>query len=294
VREAAQRAAASAAAPPSAVAGKRADPVEKIKRETTANVAKVKGESEQVLKALTDERDRVAPELAFAQVLPTTALRLLAETLASGDEPALSAAKRKVMSGDFEGARADLRRYAEGPGANNAAAWRNLGTLECMSDLKRAVEALERAHELDPRQFVTLVSLRRLYSGSGRLNEGRDAATAAIPLAADDREQAIALDELGEACMFLKDIPAAAQAFERSLSIVKTLAEREPRNVEFRRDLAIGHFKLARLGGDDGREHLAQSIAAFEKMKASGALAPEDQVALKQLKEALVDYDKKG
>jgi tetratricopeptide (TPR) repeat protein len=246
------------------------------------------------MKALTDERDRVAPELAFAQVLPTTALRLLAETLASGDEPALSAAKRKVMSGDFEGARADLRRNAEGPGANNAAAWRNLGTLECMSDLKRAVDALERAHEIDPRQFVTLVSLRRLYSGSGRLNEGRDAATAAIPLAADDREQAIALDELGEACMFLKDIPAAAQAFERSLSIVKTLAEREPRNVEFRRDLAIGHFKLARLGGDDGREHLAQSIAAFEKMKASGALAAEDQVALKQLKEALVDYDKKS
>jgi tetratricopeptide (TPR) repeat protein len=281
-------------APAAASTGRKNDPVEKMRRDATANAAKIKEDAGQLLGLLTHERDRVSGQRAFAQVMPTTALSMLADALAGADEPALAAARRKIQVDDFEGARADLRRYAEGAGISNATAWRNLGTLEGLTDLPATIKAFERAYELDPKQFVTAVTLRRLYSGSGRVEEGRKMATASIALAKGDREQAVAMDELGEACMFLKDGEGARQAFERGLSIVQGMSEKQPLDVEFRRDVAVSHFKLARLGGPQSREHLSQSISAFERIKAAGKLSGEDQQALKQLKEALAEMDRQS
>jgi tetratricopeptide (TPR) repeat protein len=278
-------------APASAAAG-RADPVEKMRREATANAARIKEDSTALQSVLVKERERVSSTIAFAQVIPNTALALVADSLAGADEPALAAARRKIQSSDFEGARTDLRRYAEGPGLSNAAAWRNLATLEGLSNLEATVKGFERARELDPKQFVTAVTLRRLYSGSGRLDEGRQMAQVALSLAKGEREQAVALDEVGEACMFLKDAEGARQAFDRGLQVVRGMSERAPLDVELRRDVAVSHFKLARLGGDASRDHLAQSIAAFERIKAAGKLAADDQQALKQLKDALADMDR--
>lgn len=270
------------------------DPVEKMRRDATAQTAKVKEDAGQLLSVLTNERKRVSEQRAFAQVLPATALSNLADALAGADEPALAAARRKIQMDDFDGARADLRRYAEGAGISNATAWRNLGTLEGFSDLAETIKAFERAHELDPKQFLTAVTLRRLYSGSGRLEDGRKMATATISLAKGDREQAIAMDELGEACMFLKDGDGARQAFERGLSICQAMSERAPLDVEIRRDVAVAHYKLARFDSPRGREHLASAVAALERIKAAGKLSGDDQQALKQLKEALAEMGRQS
>jgi tetratricopeptide (TPR) repeat protein len=292
-----RRAAKTNAAAPTAgsrrsAASGKADPVEKMRQEASAKAAQAKEDAVQLAVALTSERDRVSEKLQFAQVLPTTALSQLADTLVVADEPALAAARRKVIANDFDGARTDLRRYAEGPGAANPAAWRNLGALECLHDLAAAIAAFEKSSKLDANQFVTLVALRRLYSGSGRLEEGRKAAAAAIAAAGSDREMAIGYDELGEAHLFLKDPEGARQAFAESLAIAQKLSDGAPLDVEFRRDVAVGHFKLAGLGGPDGRDHLSRSIAAFERIKASGKLAADDQAALKQLKNALAEMDR--
>lgn len=285
-----RRAPQQAAAP----SGDRNDPVEKMRRDATANAAKVKEDAGQLLALLTKERERVSAQRTFAQVMPTTALSMLADALAGADEPAIAAARRKIQVDDFDGARADLRRYAEGAGISNPTAWRNLGALEGLADLGETIKAFERAHELDPKQFVTAVTLRRLYSGSGRVEDGRKMATATISLAKGDREQAIAMDELGEACMFLKDGEGARQAFERGLSICQAMSERAPLDVDIRRDVAVAHFKLARLGGPQSRDHLASAVAAFERIKAAGKLSGDDQGALKQLKDALADMDRQS
>jgi hypothetical protein len=270
---------------------KAADPVEKIQREASAGAARARQEVTELQALLTRERARAAAgEANFAVALPNEALRLAAEGLVDAREPAQVAARRKVASGDFDGARADLRRHAET--AKSADAWRDLATLEALKQLEPALAGFETARKLDGREFVSLVTLRRLYSGLNRPDEARDAANSAVAAARTDRERAIALDELGDVCMIARDGAGAKQAYEQSLSIVRGLLDRNPRDNERLRDLAVGHYKLANLGLDVP-QNLNGAIAAFEKIKAAGALARDDEQALGQLKTALAEMQKK-
>ena len=290
-RAEAPRAGAKVAAP----AAPRPDPVEKMRADASANAARVKGEADALFNLLSDERDRVAAGgKPFAQVIPTKALRILAERRAEAGEPALAAAKRKVQARDLEGARAELRRHVEGAGSGNPLAWRDAGVLECLDNVENALAALQASLQLDARQFVTQVTIRRLYSGTGKHAEARSAAEAAIALAGSERERAISFDELGESCLYQKDRPAAVKAFQRGLDITKGLAARAPDDIETQRDLAVGYFKLASVAENGGREELVQSIAAFEKLKARGAIEADDEQALAQLKGALADIDKRA
>jgi hypothetical protein len=293
-----QRAARPAPAPapqraPSAAAPQRApDPVQKIKRDAESGVARVKQDTERLVETLLAERDKaVQSGAAFATEIPTRGLQLLAQALTTSDAPALSAARRRIMSGDIDGARADLRRHAQETGGREGA-WRNLAVLDCMRDVSATIGALEQARAADGKDFVALVMLRRLYSGVGQPQQAHDAGVSAVAAARDDRERAIGLDELGVACMHLKDGAGARKAMLESLEIVERLATRAPKDIERQRDVAVGHYKIATLGGPDARERLVSAIAGFERLSKISKLAPADVEALSQLKAVLADMDK--
>ncbi|HWA22400.1 MAG TPA: hypothetical protein VG735_08410, partial [Caulobacterales bacterium] len=73
---------------------------------------------------------------------------------------------------------------------------------------------------------------------------------------------------------------------------VERLATRAPKDIERQRDVAVGHYKIATLGGPDSRERLVSAIAGFERLNKIGTLAPADADALSQLKAVLADMDK--
>ncbi len=279
--------------PPSRPAPQRTpDPVQKIQRDTETGVARAKQDSERLAALLTGERDKaVAAGVKFATEPPMRSFVLLAETLIASEAPALSAARRKIASGDFDGARADLRRQAQENGGREGA-WRNLAVLECLRDLPSAMEALEKARVADPRDFVTLVMLRRLYSGTGQPQQAYDAAKSAVAAAQGEREQAVALDELGIVCLQLEDGVGARKALSESLALVKKLAAAAPNDLERLRDVAVGHYKLATLQGPDAKEQLMLSVDAFERLKKRHPLEAGDEQALGQLKNVLEDMRK--
>lgn len=279
-------------APPAAAPQRAPDPVQKIKRDAESGVARVKQDTERLVETLVAERDKAVQSGAnFATEIPTRALQLLSQALTTSDAPALSAARRRIMSGDIDGARADLRRHAQETSGREGA-WRNLAVLDCMRDLSATIGAMEQARATDGKDFVALVMLRRLYSGVGQPQQAHDAGVSAVAAARDDRERAIGLDELGIACMHLKDGAGARKAMLESLEIVERLATRTPNDIERQRDVAVGHYKIATLGGPDAREHLVSAITGFERLNKISKLAPPDAEALSQLKAVLADMDK--
>jgi hypothetical protein len=156
------------------------------------------------------------------------------------------------------------------------------------------LNALEQARAVDPKDFVALVMLRRIYSGIQRPQEAFDAGKAAVAAAQGDRERAIGLDELGLACAMLKDGAGAHKAMSESLEIVTRLAAQAPNDFERNRDVAVGQYKIATLGGPDSRAQLVASIASFERLGKIGPLSPEDKEAVTQLKAVLADLDQQA
>lgn len=270
------------------------DPVQKIQRDAESGVARVKQDAERLVEALLAERERAVKAGAnFGIEAPARAFQLLAQTLTASDAPALGAARRRIASGDFDGARADLRRHAEETKGQDGA-WRNLAALECMHDLAATFAALEQARAVDGKDFVSLVMLRRLYSGVGQAEPAHDAALAALAAARDDRERAIGLDELGIACMQREDVDGARKALTESLELVERLAARAPDDAERQRDVAVGNYKLAALNGPDSRERLIAAITVFDRLSKANKLSPADIEAMGQLKAILADMDKEG
>ncbi len=87
-----------------------------------------------------------------------------------------------------------------------------------------AVKLLRKTARSNPDDFELQVTLGRAYNGAGAFKNGVTAAKAAITLAIDDPQRALAHNNLGIA-LFAQgegdtaDFPAAAQAFEKVLEI---------------------------------------------------------------------------
>jgi tetratricopeptide (TPR) repeat protein len=270
------------------------DPVQKIQRDAESGVARVKQDTERLIEMLMAERDKaVQTEKPFAGETPTRGFQLLAQKLTATDAPALGAARRRIASGDFDGARADLRRYVQEVNGRDGA-WRDLAVLESLQSLDAMLAALEQARAAEPKDFVTLVMLRRIYSGINRPEQASEVGKAAVDAAQNDRERAIALDELGIAYIHMKDVDGARKVMLESLEIVERLAAAEPNDIERQRDVAVGQYKLASLGGPDSRARLVASIGAFEHLAKVTTLPASDVEALTQLKALLADLDKEA
>jgi len=164
-----------------------------------------------------------------------------------------------------------LERQARSAEVQAAEKWRRLGALANGVDTTRARRAYEQAFRLQPDDFFTCVMLTRLRMKAGDLNAATEAAAAAVPVAASNREKFIADSQYGDVLVAAGDLEGARSRYEEVLKIAARLAENNPGSAEAQRDVSIS---LDRLGdvlvkaGDleDARSRFEESLKITERL----------------------------
>ena len=83
------------------------------------------------------------------------------------------------------------------------------------------------------------------------------------------------------------DLPGALASYEASKQIREQLAERDPGNAGWQRDLIVSNVKLNQVTGE--KSYLQQALAIAEDMQAKGILAPADAWLIDAIKSELID-----
>lgn len=123
----------------------------------------------------------------------------------------------------------------------NPEPWSNLGlALSRCGELSSAVQALSRAHLIDPKYLPAINNLAAVYQLIGDYDNQLLMAQTAVDL---DPSSALALNNLGTALLEHGRLPEAKASFVKSLAI-------DPRYFE-------AHFNLARVDSDEGRHDAA-------------------------------------
>lgn len=210
--------------------------------------AELTAAEEQYVAALA-ERDRV-----YAQEIAV--FRKAVEDIAATPEGATALAR--FNAGDEPGAllvldqlraahdaarkkRADLESAVEG---------RRIATLALEARTKgkvttaQVITRYEEVTRLDPGVHWDWVELGRLYQAIGNLPAALRAAQAAAKTAENDRNHSVANNELGDVLVAQGDLPAALASYRAGLTIRETLAQRDPGNTTWQRDLSLSHNKL--------------------------------------------------
>jgi hypothetical protein len=178
--------------------------------------------------------------------------------------------------------RADLESAAEGRRiATLALEARTRGKLTTAQVITRYEEVIR----LDPGVHWDWVELGRLYTAGGNLPAALQAAQAAAKTAADERDQSVANDAIGDVLVAQGDLPAALTAFRASHAIFETLAKRDPGNSQWQRDLIVSYVKLSEATGDKAYVRKALDIA--QMMQKKGTLVPRDAWMVNELKRML-------
>ncbi|BDI03308.1 tetratricopeptide repeat protein [Sphaerotilus microaerophilus] len=205
-------------------------------------------------------------------------------------------ALRQYNAGDEAGALAvldslaDAREQARKARAalETAAERRRIATLALDARDKGKVDTLavikryEEVTRLDPGWHWDWVELSRLYAEANRLQQAQAAAQRSADTAQDNRDLAVALDELGKLLAAQGDGVGARARFEESLDIFRHLAAVNPSLDVYQRDFA---HMLRRLGdllirqGElaAARVHLQGSLAIRQRLAAANPGSADDQ-----------------
>ena len=65
-------------------------------------------------------------------------------------------------------------------------------------------------------------------------------------------------------------------AYEEGLEIARTLPQQDPRNAQWRRDLAVSHWNMTTVDVENAQSHWAKVVEVFSDMQARGVLLPGD------------------
>jgi len=127
---------------------------------------------------------------------------------------------------------------------------------------------------LDPGVHWDWVELGRLYRDAGDLTNWERTAQRAAETATDDRDQSVALNELGDVQVAQGDLTAALASYGDSLAIAERLAASDPGNAGWQRDLSVSYEKLGdvQVAQGDLTAALAsygESLAIAERLAAS-------------------------
>lgn len=109
------------------------------------------------------------------------------------------------------------------------------------------VARYEEVTRLDPSQPWDWAALADLYQQQGALPQAERAARAMRAAAETNRDQAAALDRLGDVQQAQGDLAAALANYQRMFEILERLASADPSSAEAQRDLWVSHFKLAQI-----------------------------------------------
>ncbi len=88
-------------------------------------------------------------------------------------------------------------------------------------------------------------------------------------------------DRIGDVRREQGDLAGALAAYEQSLAIRQDLAEADPGNAGWQRDLIVSHWKLATVAGEEAKAAEAaaayrEALAIASAMQSAGTLAPRD------------------
>lgn len=141
-----------------------------------------------------------------------------ADRLAASGESVDQQAARDLAAGQIDRGLDALRDAAEKV-KSSPDRWRVLGALAFNVDAGRAKWAYEHLYSFEPRQFYDCLFLARLRGLGGQIADAREAATAALNVAANDVERGIAHGELGLIAIASKETATAMRHAEEAVAI---------------------------------------------------------------------------
>jgi tetratricopeptide (TPR) repeat protein len=155
------------------------------------------------------------------------------------------------------------------------------------------VTRYEEVTRLDPGLQWDWVTLCRLYRDAGRLAEARQAAEHAARTAADDRDRAAALTELGGVLAAQGDLDGALKAYRDGLTIARALAAADPSSADARRNVSVTLDKMGDVLMAQGA--LAAALKAYqEDLEIARALAEADPSDPETRRDVIPSLDRLG
>jgi len=157
----------------------------------------------------------------------------------------------------------------------------------------QAVARFEEVTKLDPDVSWDWVELDRLYQSAGRLSDARTAAEHAAATARSERDQEVALSEVGDVQEEQGDRAAARVSYQKSLDIGEKLADRDPGNMDWQQDLAVNYGRVGLVYVQQG--NLAAALTYYGKsLSIQETLAARDPGNTDWQKDLAVSHSKVG
>ncbi len=91
------------------------------------------------------------------------------------------------------------------------------------------------------------------------------------------RDVSVSLNKVGDVHVAQGDLTQALAAYEQGLEIAQTLAQQDPGNAGWSRDLVVSNWKLAQADPGNAVAHWGQVVQRLEDMQARGILLPTDE-----------------
>jgi tetratricopeptide (TPR) repeat protein len=169
-----------------------------------------------------------------------------------------------IADGDVAGGLALLSGLASVSANEIVAQWRRIGRLAYAVDTALALDAYEKVIALDQADPWDAIYLGRLYTRVGSLADARrifDDAIASLPKS-EERDRGALLSEIGDVLVAQGDLSGALQSYRASMAIRERLAEADPNNAGWQRDLSVSYERIGDL--EEARGDIVAAIAAYE------------------------------
>jgi tetratricopeptide (TPR) repeat protein len=177
-----------------------------------------------------------------------------------------------------------------------AIAYRNLGVIASLADPKRALEAYEKALELNPNDVVSLVGIGGIRIYYGDLNEAQARLERALTLAKTDDQEVYkfcALLCLGDIKQRRGPLADALKSYQDGLATAERLAKSDPGNAGWQFDLGISNESIGEVQMAQG--DLAAALKSYQaRQEIILRLAKSDPGNVGWQRDLSVSYDRIG
>ena len=164
---------------------------------------------------------------------------------------------------------------AETSSREAATAYRHLGAIAGLADPKRALDAYEKALQLDPDDVESLVSAGQLQIERGQLDDAERRLQRAQSVAGDGKDSRQRYwAQLGLADILVQrgDLATAMQEYREAASVADRLAKADPSNTGWQRALSVSYEKIGNVLVEQG--DLTAALTSFRD-----SLAIRDRLA---------------
>ncbi len=164
----------------------------------------------------------------------------------------------------FRDVAADRETQAKQNARAAAIAYRNLGAIAGLRDPKRALDAYTKSVENDPDDLESLLWVGSLQLKRGNLPEAESRLKRVIKLAASESQAWFiywARIGIGDVLVAQGNLPEALKAYRDGLAIADRLAQADPGNAGWQRDLSVSYNKIGDVRVAQG--NLPEALKAY-------------------------------